>query len=84
MELILQEALVAIIVAGCIVFSAWRLMSPKLRLKTLELVGPTIEKLGGSGAIARLRTKTMGQLVAGACSACSANKTAIHHPGGRR
>ena len=83
MELILQEALVAVIVAGCIVFSAWRLMSPRLRLKTLELVGPTMEKLGGRGAVARLRIKTIGQL-AGGCSACSANKTAIHHPGGRR
>lgn len=83
MELILQEAVVALIVAGCIVFSAWRLMSPRLRLKTLELVGPTMEKMGGRGTVARLRTKTIGQL-AGGCSACSANKAAVHHPGGRR
>jgi hypothetical protein len=62
MELILQYALVAVIVAGCMVFSAWRLMSPRLRL----------------------RTKTIGQLVAGTCSACSSNKTAVHHPGARR
>ena len=84
MELILQEALVAVIVAGCGVFSAWRLMSPKLRLKSLELVGPAMEKLGGRGVVGRLRTKTIGQLVAGTCSACSSNKTAVHHPGGRR
>ena len=43
MELILQEALVTVIVVGCVVFSAWRLMSPKLRLKSLELVGPAME-----------------------------------------
>ena len=84
MELILQETLVALIVVGCLVFSAWRLMSPRLRLKSLEFVGPAMEKLGARNTVARLRTKTIGQLVAGTCSACSSNKTAIHHPGGRR
>jgi hypothetical protein len=84
MELILQEAFVALIVAGCIVFSAWRLMSPRLRLKSLELIGPTMEKLGVRNTVSRLRTKVIGQLTAGGCSACSANKTAIHHPGSRR
>jgi hypothetical protein len=76
MELILQEALVAVIVAGCVVFSAWRLMSPKLRLKTLELIGPTMEGLGGRDTVARLRGKVISQLAAG-CSACSSNKTAV-------
>jgi hypothetical protein len=75
-ELILQEALVAVIVAGCVVFSAWRLMSPRLRLKTLELIGPTMERLGGRNTIVRLRGKVIGQLAAG-CSACASNKTAI-------
>jgi hypothetical protein len=84
MELILQYALVAVIVAGCVVFSAWRLMSPRLRLKTLELVGPAMEKFGARNTVARLRTKVIGQLTAGGCSACSANKTAVHHPGARR
>jgi hypothetical protein len=84
MELILQYALVAVIVAGCVVFSAWRLMSPQLRLKTLELIGPTMEKLGARNTVAGLRTKVIGQLTAGGCSACSANKTAVHHPSGRR
>jgi hypothetical protein len=84
MELLLQETLVAVIVVGCVVFSAWRLMSPRLRLKTLESVGPAMEKLGGRGVVARLRTKVIGQLAAGGCSACSANKTAVHHPSGRR
>jgi hypothetical protein len=84
MELIFQEALVAVIVAGCLVFSGWRLMSPRLRLKTLEFVGPALEKMGGRSVVARLRTKTIGQLVAGTCSACSSNKTSVHHPIGRR
>jgi hypothetical protein len=84
MELILQYVLVAVIVAGCVVFSAWRLMSPRLRLKTLELIGPAMEKFGARNSVARLRTKVIGQLTAGGCSACSANKTAVHHPSGRR
>jgi hypothetical protein len=84
MELILQYALVAVIVAGCVVFSAWRLMSPRLRLKTLELIGPAMEKFGARNSVARLRTKVIGQLTAGGCSACSANKTAVHPPSGRR
>jgi hypothetical protein len=83
MMLLLQEILVAAIVAGCVIFSAWRLMSPRLRLKSLELVGPALERLGASGPIGRLRTQTIGQLAAG-CSACSHNKTAVHHPSGRR
>jgi hypothetical protein len=84
MELLLQNALVGVIVVGCVVFSAWRLMSPRLRLKALEAVGPLATKLGAHGPIARLRTQTLGKLVAGSCSACSANKTAVHHPAGRR
>ncbi len=83
MELILQDALVAVIVAGCVVFSAWRLMSPRLRLQTLELIGPTMVRLGARNTIVRLKIKTIGQLTSG-CSACSANKTAVHHPSGRR
>lgn len=84
MELLLQNAVVGVIVAACVVFSAWRLMSPRLRLKTLDLVGPVLEKLGAQDTIARLRTQTIGKLAAGGCSACSANKGAVHHPGGRR
>jgi hypothetical protein len=84
MELLIQDAVVGVVVAGCLVFSAWRLMSLRLRLKTLDAVGPVMEKLGARGTVTRLRTQTLGKLVAGGCSACSANKTAVHHPAGRR
>ncbi|HWW79119.1 MAG TPA: hypothetical protein VNY82_05960 [Steroidobacteraceae bacterium] len=82
MELLLQNVLVGVIVAGCVVFSAWRLMSPRLRLKTLDLVGPAMELIGAGSTVARLRTQTIGKLAAG-CSACSSNKSAVHHPGRR-
>jgi len=83
MAAIAQDLLVALIVAGCAIFSAWRLMSPRVRLKTLEWLTPVATKIGASGALTRLRTQTIGQLAAG-CGACSHNKTTVHHPGGRR
>lgn len=82
MAAIAQDLLVASIVAGCAIFSAWRLMSPRLRLRTLELLTPIATTLGAGGAISRLRNRTIGQLAAG-CGACSHNKTTVHHPGGR-
>jgi hypothetical protein len=83
MEVVLQSVVVGLIVAGCVVSSAWRLMSLRLRLKTLDFVGPVIEKIGARGPITRLRAETLGKLVSGACSACSSNKSAVHHPGRR-
>jgi len=74
----LQSVLVGLIVAFCAVFSVWRLISPKLRLKTLELLAPMAAKLGAQSLVTRLRSQTVAQLAAG-CSACSHNKTAIHH-----
>jgi len=82
METVLQEVLVAIIVAGCVVFSAWRLMSLRMRMRTLDVMGPLLGKLGAANWVTRLRAQTIGQL-AGGCSACSHNKTAVHHPSRR-
>jgi hypothetical protein len=83
MELLLQNVVVGAMVLGCVIFSAWRLMSPKLRLKALDLVQPVMEKVGARGPMARLRAQTLGKLVAGTCSACLSNKTTVHHPGRR-
>lgn len=83
MAVIAQDLLVAIIVAGCAIFSTWRLMSPRLRLRTLDFLSPVATRLGAGGAVTRLRSQTMGQLAAG-CGSCSHNKTAVHHPGARR
>ena len=83
MTVIAQDLLVAIIVVGCMVFSAWRLMSPGLRLRTLDLIAPVAARLGAGSTVSRLRGQVAGQLAAG-CSACSHNKTAVHHPSARR
>jgi hypothetical protein len=76
---IAQDILVGLIVAGCAVFSAWRLMSPTLRLRALNLIAPAMGKLGASDPVERLRNKTLAQLARG-CSACSHSKTAVHRP----
>jgi hypothetical protein len=73
MALMAQDILVGLIVAGCAVFSAWRLMSPSLRLRTLSFLTPIAGKLGVGRPIERLKSKAMGQL-AGGCGACSRNR----------
>ena len=83
MATIAQNLLVAIIVVSCAVFSAWRLMSPRLRLRTLDLIAPVATRLGAGDAMSRLRARVTGQLAAG-CGTCSHNKTAVHHPGARQ
>lgn len=77
MDAVLQQALVGVIVAGCVVFSAWRLMSLRMRMRTLDVIGPVLGRLGAASLVARLRTQTIGQLASG-CSACSHNKTPVH------
>jgi hypothetical protein len=82
MAMIAQELLVALSVVGCAVFSAWRLISPRLRLRALDLITPVATRLGAGSTLSRLRSKVTGQLAAG-CSTCSHNKTAAR-PGARR
>ena len=77
----IQTVLVGLIVAGCAIFSAWRLLSPRLRLSVLESLAPVMQRLTPT-LLVRLRTRTLGQLAAG-CSACSHNKSAVHHPRGQ-
>ncbi|MDB6090353.1 MAG: hypothetical protein JWN85_3137 [Gammaproteobacteria bacterium] len=78
MEGMLENVVVGVIVAGSAIFSAWRLLSARLRLRLLDFVAPLLEKIAGP-AVARLRSRTLQQL-GGACGACSSNKTAAHRP----
>ncbi len=54
-----ESALVGIIVACCAVFSAWRLMSIRLRLKTLDA------PFRSSGHRGSLRRKTLAKMSGG-------------------
>jgi hypothetical protein len=67
---VLENVLVALLVAGSVLHSAWRLTSPRLRLRVLDLLEPALGKVAGRW-IRPLRTRTLARLTGG-CSACSA------------
>ena len=64
----LEPLLVGLIVFGCAIFSAWRLMSVRLRLRTLEVLSVLPASAGGN-LVAMLRRKTLAKL-SGGCGAC--------------
>lgn len=82
--LTLEYILVALIVLGCGIFSVWRLLSARLRLRLLEALGSLAGDTGGtgmanapavratllSGWLRRLRSRTVNQLNGG-CGTCS-------------
>ena len=83
MEFLLEEGLVALLVAACAVFSAWRLLSPRLRLRVLDLASAMIGKAGNPW-IPKLRGRTLAKL-GGGCGSCAHNSAApAVHPGGTR
>jgi hypothetical protein len=71
---ILENLLVGLLVAGSAIFSAWRLLSPKLRLRVLDIASPALAMFSEQW-LARLRSRTLGQL-AGGCGSCSHHKPA--------
>ena len=64
----LESLLVGLIVFGCTIFTVWRLMSVRLRLKTLEVLSELPAGAGGN-FVALLRRKTLAKL-SGGCGAC--------------
>jgi hypothetical protein len=71
----LEIVLVGLLVAGSVIFSAWRLLSAKLRLRVLDFAGPALGRLSEK-SLARLRSRTLGQL-AGGCGSCSHHKPTV-------
>lgn len=78
MDGMLENLLAGLIVAGSAIFSAWRLLSARLRLRVLDFAMPVLERVAPRW-LARLRVRTLGQL-GGACGTCSSNKPAVHRP----
>jgi hypothetical protein len=72
----LEYALVALIVVGCAISSAWRLMSARLRLRLLKAIPEAVANASG-GWVMRLRQKTLGQL-SGGCGACSSGPHSVN------
>jgi hypothetical protein len=70
MSLLLQSVAVGLLVAGCAVFSAWRLASLRLRLRVLDGLAHLPPVLTAPW-LAALRNRTLTQL-AGGCAGCAA------------
>ncbi|HEV2285528.1 MAG TPA: hypothetical protein VGR80_05760 [Steroidobacteraceae bacterium] len=70
MSLVLQGVVVSAVVAACLLYSAWRLASLKLRLRSLDALEHLPRALKGTW-VATLRQRTFAQL-AGGCSGCAA------------
>jgi len=68
-SVLLQQLLVGTLVAGCVLFSAWRLMTVRLRLRTLARLGalPGLER---AAWLAQLRERTLARQL-GACGGCA-------------
>ena len=63
-----ESFVVVLIVSGCALFSIWRLMSVRLRLKTLDALSRLPAGAGGNLAMT-LRRRTLAKL-SGGCGAC--------------
>jgi hypothetical protein len=69
MSLWLQQLLVGVLVIACVLFSAWRLMTVRVRLRTLTLLG-ALPAIGRAAWLARLRERTLARQLS-ACGGCS-------------
>jgi hypothetical protein len=67
---VLEALIVALLVTGSLVFSAWRLSSAKLRLRVLEIVAPRSR----NRFVARLRSAALAELTHD-CHACGQTRT---------
>jgi len=65
----LENLLVALLVAGSALISAWRLLSPSLRLRVVDFAAPVLGRFAAAW-LARVRGRAAGQ-VAGGCGSCA-------------
>ena len=68
MSFVLQLLAVTLLVSACATYSTWRLMSVRLRLRSLELLGG-VPGIARAAWLAALRARLMGG--AGACGGCT-------------
>ena len=67
-----QTVTVAVIVAFCLLYSAWRLTSARFHLRLIDLLGGLI---GGPAPrwLGSWRNSVLNKLSAGGCGTCSSN-----------
>ncbi len=68
----LEYIVVGLIVSGCTIFSAWRLLSVRLRLKTLDALSALPSGAGGV-LVSMLRRRTLEKLSDG-CGTCKSTR----------
>jgi hypothetical protein len=76
-NLVLQQVLVGLLVAAGVVFSAWRLLSARWRLRLLDALY-ALPGVRGAAWLARLRQHLLAQSTL-ACGGCS-SADAAHGP----
>ena len=70
MSFLLQSVLVGVVVAACVLSSAWRLASLRLRLRVIEALG-SLPPMLTAPWLAALRRRALAQL-SGGCAGCAA------------
>ena len=73
MSALLQEILVGVLVAGCALYSIWRLATVRVRLRALEALS-AVPGLRAADWLVRLRTRAEAQQLR-ACGGCAAPPT---------
>ncbi len=78
MSLVLQMLIVALLVALCGLYSTWRLLSARLRLRLLERLA-AVPGVGRAAWFAALRTAALSKFAAG-CASCAPPPTSVASP----
>lgn len=73
MSFALQALAVVLLVSACAIYSTWRLLSGRLRLRVLERLA-AVPLLGKGAWIGALRARVLAG--AGGCAGCAANAAA--------
>jgi len=78
MNAVLQGVLVAVLVTACALFSAWRLLSARLRLRCLDALATALPGARTARWLTAARQRLLSGL-GGACGSCAQHST----PGAR-
>jgi hypothetical protein len=81
MSLLLQQIVAGLLVAGCALFSAWRLASVRQRQRLLEALA-VVPGVGRAAWLARLRERM--RLQAGGCGGCGQTASRARQGGASR
>ena len=83
MNLALQVVVVGLLVGACLLYSTWRLLSARLRLRTLEALA-RLPVVGRAAWLAALRARVLAGM--GGCAGCAAPSAASRNqtPGALR